>query len=165
MRAGASVRHSHPAEDAKLVSRRSSSGSFRAVELSDCPRLVGPAKAKELIYTGRFVRADEALQIGLVDQWFLPPRCTRPRRPGRPGRARSRYALRAAKGRSIAVWRPTSTRAGDRAGSIVVGLLRDRGSNHRDAVVRRGRPGEKPALSDAEPSSFRLAAVMKIAVW
>ena len=31
-------------------------------------RLVGPAKAKELIYTGRFVRADEALQIGLVDQ-------------------------------------------------------------------------------------------------
>jgi enoyl-CoA hydratase/carnithine racemase len=31
-------------------------------------RLVGPARAKELIYTGRFVRADEALQIGLVDQ-------------------------------------------------------------------------------------------------
>ena len=31
-------------------------------------RLVGPARAKELIYTGRFVRAEEALQIGLVDQ-------------------------------------------------------------------------------------------------
>jgi enoyl-CoA hydratase/carnithine racemase len=31
-------------------------------------RLVGPAKAKDIIFTGRFVKADEALQIGLVDQ-------------------------------------------------------------------------------------------------
>ena len=30
-------------------------------------RLVGPATAKELIYSGRFVDADEALRIGLVD--------------------------------------------------------------------------------------------------
>ncbi len=33
-------------------------------------RLVGPAKAKELMYTGRFVKAEEALRIGLVDQLF-----------------------------------------------------------------------------------------------
>ncbi|HEX6231987.1 MAG TPA: enoyl-CoA hydratase-related protein [Jiangellaceae bacterium] len=35
-------------------------------------RLVGPAKAKDIIYTGRFVGADEALAVGLVDQVVAP---------------------------------------------------------------------------------------------
>jgi enoyl-CoA hydratase/carnithine racemase len=32
------------------------------------PRLIGPARAKDIIYSGRMVEADEALAIGLVDQ-------------------------------------------------------------------------------------------------
>jgi len=36
------------------------------------PRLVGPARAKDLVFSGRFVDASEALAIGLVDKVCAP---------------------------------------------------------------------------------------------
>ena len=36
------------------------------------PRLVGPARAKDIVFTGRFVGADEAFAIGLADKVVAP---------------------------------------------------------------------------------------------
>ena len=35
-------------------------------------RLIGPSKTKDLVYTGRFVKAEEALALGMVDEVVAP---------------------------------------------------------------------------------------------
>jgi enoyl-CoA hydratase/carnithine racemase len=61
-------------------------------------RLVGPSRAKDIIFTGRFVKADEALAIGLVDRVFPADRVYEEALAwARRFAGAATYALRAAK--------------------------------------------------------------------
>ena len=62
------------------------------------PRVVGPARAKELILTGRVIDADEAWRIGLVAEVVEPGRAVaRAREIGEEIAARGPIAVREAK--------------------------------------------------------------------
>jgi len=59
----------YAAEDARLGQPEISLGIIPgAGGTQRLPRLVGPARAKDLIYSGRMLSASEALEIGLVDR-------------------------------------------------------------------------------------------------
>ena len=92
-------------------------GGMPAAPQRRCRGAIGPARAKDLIYTGRFVAADEALLFGLADKVVADdaPEVYETA-PGPTGRAVRRKGPRdCACGRprmpSTAAWTPTSTPA------------------------------------------------------
>ena len=118
-------------------------------------RLVGPAKAKDLVFSGRFVGAQEALAIGLVDEVvpaadvYAAARARVARYVGGPA-----YALRAAK-EAIDKGLEVDLDSGlEIERMLFAGAVRDEGPGDRHAQLRGEGPGQgdlRGRLTQREP--------------
>ena len=115
-------------------------------------RLVGPSKAKDLIFTGRFVKADEALAMGLVDR-ICPAESVYDEALAWAGQFAdaAAYAVRAAK-ESIDRGLETDLTTGlEIERQQFAGLFATAGPHHRYAILRGERARQGPVRRQVTP--------------
>jgi enoyl-CoA hydratase/carnithine racemase len=102
-------------------------------------RLIGPARAKDLVFSGRQVRADEALAIGLVDRVTTP---------GEEEHAARHWAAELGKGAVVAMGLAKRAIDGGLDGSLADGLDRERDAFVEVFGTEDASTGVKSFLAD-----------------